>query len=114
MAGQPEDTDDTLGPDSLDLLDRVVVEATGQLHPQRGRMETLERCGARSPVGLHLRDDLGAGPGVAGLGYAAFSATMLTVRLSGDRLLARFPAHRLLPVLALVAAVGSGAGSPLR
>ncbi|WP_433801674.1 MFS transporter [Actinomycetospora sp. CA-084318] len=57
---------------------------------------------------VHLRDDLAAGPGVAGLAYAAYSATMLTLRLTGDRLLARFPAHRLLPVLALVAAVGFG------
>ncbi|WP_018332417.1 MFS transporter [Actinomycetospora chiangmaiensis] len=58
---------------------------------------------------VHLRDDLAAGPGVAGLAYAAYSAAMLTLRLAGDRLLARFPAHRLLPGLALVAAVGFGA-----
>ncbi|MCD2191457.1 MFS transporter [Actinomycetospora soli] len=57
---------------------------------------------------VHLRDDLAAGPGVAGLAYAAYSATMLTLRLTGDRLLTRLPAHRLLPVLALVAAVGFG------
>ncbi len=39
---------------------------------------------------VYLRDSLGTQPAVAGLGYAAFAATMVVFRLSGDRLLTRF------------------------
>ncbi|MCU1459348.1 MAG: transporter, partial [Actinomycetia bacterium] len=46
---------------------------------------------------------------VPGLGYAAFSAAMVIVRLSGNRLLTRFRAERLLPRLAAVATVGFAA-----
>ena len=44
--------------------------------------------------------------GLAGLGYACFSLVMVAVRLVGNRLLVRFPAHRLLPVLALLSTAG--------
>lgn len=47
---------------------------------------------------------------VTGLGYVAFSLAMVTVRLSGNRLLTRFRADRLLPALAAVATVGFAAG----
>jgi fucose permease len=43
---------------------------------------------------------------VPGLGYTAFSLAMVTVRLSGNRLLTRFRPDRLLPALALVATLG--------
>jgi fucose permease len=43
---------------------------------------------------------------VPGLGYTAFSLAMVTVRLSGNRLLTRFRADRLLPALSLVATLG--------
>jgi fucose permease len=46
---------------------------------------------------------------VPGLGYAVFALAMVTIRLSGNRLLTRFRADRLLPVLAVVATVGFGA-----
>jgi MFS family permease len=46
---------------------------------------------------------------IPGLGYAAFSFAMVVVRLSGNRLLARFGPDRLLPPLATVATVGFGA-----
>jgi fucose permease len=46
---------------------------------------------------------------VPGLGYTAFALAMVTVRLSGNRLLTRFRADRLLPALALVATVGFAA-----
>jgi fucose permease len=52
---------------------------------------------------VYLRDSLGAQPAVAGLGYAAFAATMVIFRLSGDRLLMRFRPSVLLPILASVA-----------
>ena len=44
-----------------------------------------------------------------GLGYAAFSLAMVTVRLSGNRLLTRFGPDRLLPTLAAVATLGFAA-----
>jgi predicted MFS family arabinose efflux permease len=52
---------------------------------------------------VYLRDSLGAQPAVAGLGYAAFAATMVIFRLTGDRLLMRFRPNVLLPILASVA-----------
>jgi fucose permease len=47
---------------------------------------------------------------VAGLGYAAFSLAMVTIRLSGNRLLSRHRPNRLLPALAVVASIGFAAG----
>jgi FMN phosphatase YigB (HAD superfamily)/fucose permease len=46
---------------------------------------------------------------VPGLGYTAFSLAMVTVRLSGNRLLTRFRPDRLLPALASVATLGFAA-----
>lgn len=46
---------------------------------------------------------------VPGLGYAVFSLAMVSVRLSGNRLLTRFRPDRLLPALAAVATVGFAA-----
>jgi MFS family permease len=46
---------------------------------------------------------------VPGLGYAAFSLAMVTVRLSGNRLLTRFRPARLLPALAAIATAGFAA-----
>lgn len=45
---------------------------------------------------------------MTGLGYVAFSLAMVTVRLSGNRLLTRVRTDRLLPMLAAVATVGFG------
>jgi fucose permease len=59
---------------------------------------------------VYLRNSLHAAAVVAGLAYAAFALAMLTVRLSGNRLFTRFPAHRLLPLLAAVATLGFAAG----
>ncbi len=52
---------------------------------------------------LHLRGV------VPGLGYTAFALAMVTVRLSGNRLLTRFRPDRLLPALAAVATAGFAA-----
>jgi fucose permease len=43
---------------------------------------------------------------VPGLGYTVFALAMVTVRLSGNRLLTRFRPDRLLPALAAVATLG--------
>ena len=55
---------------------------------------------------VYLRDSLGTGAGVAGLGYAAFALAMVVVRVVGDRLTARFAARRLVPALAAAASLG--------
>ena len=59
---------------------------------------------------VYLRNGLGASPGIAGLGYGAFSAAMALGRLHGDRLLERHEAGRVVQVGALLAAGGLGAG----
>jgi fucose permease len=47
---------------------------------------------------------------VPGLGYAAFSLAMVTIRLSGNRLLTRYRPDRLLSALAAAASIGFAAG----
>ena len=59
---------------------------------------------------VYLRGSVGVSAAVAGLGYTAFSLAMVIVRLSGNRLLTRFRARKLLPVLAAVATAGFTAG----
>ncbi len=58
---------------------------------------------------VYLSGPLHAHGAVPGLGYATFSLAMVTVRLSGNRLLMRFRPERLLPALALVATLGFAA-----
>jgi MFS family permease len=58
---------------------------------------------------VYLSGPLHSGGVVPGLGYTVFSLAMVTVRLSGNRLLTRFRPDRLLPALALVATLGFGA-----
>jgi MFS family permease len=59
---------------------------------------------------VYLRDSVHAIAFVAGMGFAIYSLAMLAVRLSGNRLFTRFAAHRLLPLLATVAALGFAGG----
>ena len=60
---------------------------------------------------VYLRGSpLHTSPAVAGLGYAAFTLTMVIVRLSGNRLLVRFRPRSILPVLASIATLGFTAG----
>jgi fucose permease len=58
---------------------------------------------------VYLRDSLGSGAAVAGSAYTVFILAMVAVRLLGNRLLARYGANVLLPVLAAAATVGFGA-----
>ena len=55
---------------------------------------------------VYLRDNLGTSAAFAALGYAAFSVTMATGRLFGDRLTARFGPAWLVSGCGLVAAIG--------
>ena len=59
---------------------------------------------------VYLRGPLHTSAATAGLGYTAFLLTMVVVRLSGNRLLARFLIRRVLPILAGIATVGFTAG----
>jgi len=55
---------------------------------------------------VYLHDNLGTSAAFAALGYAAFSVTMATGRLFGDRLAARFGPARLISGCGLLAAIG--------
>jgi predicted MFS family arabinose efflux permease len=57
---------------------------------------------------VYLREDLGASPGFAAAGYAAFSLMMTAGRLAGDRLAARFGPVPLVRCCGLLAAAGLG------
>ncbi|MFB4308062.1 MFS transporter [Actinomadura sp. GTD37] len=59
---------------------------------------------------VYLREDLGAGPGAAGLGYAGCAVAMTAGRLGGDRVVARFGPVPVLRAGSLVAALGLGLG----
>ena len=64
--------------------------------------------GAADWSGVYIKDELGTGPGVAALGFTAFSVTMTLGRIFGDRLVTRFGSARLVRIGGLVAAVGFG------
>ena len=55
---------------------------------------------------LHLRQDLGAGPGLAAAGYAAFALAEATGRLSGTSLLEHLGRTRVLVLGGLIACAG--------
>ena len=59
---------------------------------------------------VYLRNSLHTKPLVAGMGFAIYALAMLVVRLCGNRLFTRFSAHRLLPVLAVIATLGFAGG----
>jgi MFS family permease len=58
---------------------------------------------------VFLRDTVGAGPGVAAIGYFAFSGAMASGRLAGDGLMVRFGPRSLVRAGATLGAVGLGA-----
>jgi fucose permease len=51
---------------------------------------------------VYLRESLGSGIAISGLGYTAFALSMVAVRLFGNRLLVRHRADVLLPAFALI------------
>ncbi|WP_246148048.1 MFS transporter [Nonomuraea turkmeniaca] len=57
---------------------------------------------------VYLHEDLGASPGFAAAGYAAFALMMTAGRLAGDRLAARFGPVPLVRCCGLLAAAGLG------
>jgi MFS family permease len=58
--------------------------------------------------GVYIKDELGTGPGLAALGFTAFSVTMTLGRVFGDRLVARLGSVRLVRAGGLIAALGFG------
>ncbi|MFI0368242.1 MFS transporter [Actinomadura sp. 1N219] len=59
---------------------------------------------------IYLREDLGTGPGAAGLGYVGCAVAMTIGRLAGDRVVARFGPVPVLRTGSLIAALGLGLG----
>lgn len=59
---------------------------------------------------VYLRESLGTGAGVAGLGYAGCAVAMAAGRLAGDRVVARFGPVPVLRGGSVVAAAGLGLG----
>jgi len=59
---------------------------------------------------VYFRNSLHTVPLVAGLAYTVYALGMVAVRLSGNRLVTRYTAHRLLPLLAAVASLGFTGG----
>ncbi|MEV5571387.1 MFS transporter [Spirillospora sp. NPDC052269] len=59
---------------------------------------------------VYLKESLGAGAGLAGLGYAGCAIAMTLGRLAGDRIIGRFGAVRVLRAGSLVACSGLGGG----
>lgn len=59
---------------------------------------------------VYLRNSLHVVPLVAGMGYAAYSFAMLSVRLFGNLIFTRYTAHQVLPLVAGVASVGFAGG----
>lgn len=57
---------------------------------------------------VYLRNVVHAAGGLVGLGYTSFALGMVAIRGAGNRLLGRWPAQRLLPVLAGIATAGFG------
>lgn len=55
---------------------------------------------------IYLREFLGAGPGTAAMGYAAFSVTMAIGRFFGDAVIERLGRRRTMEVFSSVAALG--------
>jgi hypothetical protein len=59
---------------------------------------------------VYLRGPLHSSAATAGLAYTAFALAMVAIRLSGNRLLSRFQARWVLPVLGAIATIGFSAG----
>jgi fucose permease len=106
-------------PDAADQrVDRQVAAPAGLVSRWSGGMVLLAAIAFASMLcegavadwaAVYLSGPLHARGVVPGLGYAAFGLAMLTVRLSGNRLLTRYRPDRLLPALALVATAGFAA-----
>ncbi len=59
---------------------------------------------------VYLRGPLHAAPMVAGFAFAGYALAMVTVRLSGNRLVTRYSGNRLIPALAAIATIGFTTG----
>jgi MFS family permease len=59
---------------------------------------------------VYLHGTLHVVPFIAGLGFAAYALAMVVTRLAGNRLFTRFRAHRLLPLLTVIATLGFASG----
>ena len=94
----------------------------GAARPRRHRLGPLAALAAITLAGAVIEgapsdwsairlERLGAGPGTAALGFAAFTAGMLVARLAGDRLTDRFGGPAVLRAGMVLVAAGMLAGS---
>ncbi|MBT2209495.1 MFS transporter [Actinomadura sp. NEAU-AAG7] len=107
---------------SADLVPEAPPAATGGDPPRPARrwlLLTLGIIGLCSFVGegamadwsaIYLRENLGTGPGTAGLGFAGCAVAMTVGRLTGDRVVARFGPVRVMRAGSLLAAGGLALG----
>ncbi|MUN40186.1 MFS transporter [Actinomadura litoris] len=107
---------------SADLVPEAPPAATGGDPPgpaRRWLLLTLGIIGLCSFVGegamadwsaIYLRENLGTGPGTAGLGFAGCAVAMTLGRLTGDRVVARFGPVRVMRAGSLLAAGGLALG----
>jgi len=63
---------------------------------------------------IYLRESLGTGPGVAGLGFAGCAVAMTIGRFAGDKVVARFGPVPVLRTGSVIAALGLGLGLAAR
>ncbi len=111
---------------SADLVPEAPPASTGGDPPGPGRrwlLLTLGIIGLCSFVGegamadwsaIYLRENLGTGPGTAGLGFAGCAVAMTVGRLTGDRVVARFGPVRVMRAGSLLAAGGLAFGLAAR
>jgi MFS family permease len=59
---------------------------------------------------VYLRSSLNTSGVILGLAYGLYSLVMVATRFAGSRLLAKWPRHRVLPVLTSLATVGFAVG----
>jgi MFS family permease len=104
----------TLGDDAADSAADAAAGAGGRGHIWRAVLLVglIALCSAygEGAIGdwgaLHLRQDLGAGPGLAAAGYAAFALAEACGRLAGSSLLERLGQTRVLVLGGLTACAG--------
>ena len=92
----------------------VVRSRAGRVLPAMTALGVLAACGAfvedagASWSALYMRDELTAGPALAGLGFVALMVAMTIGRLTGDRAVDRFGQRRVVRIGGALTAVGMG------
>jgi MFS family permease len=114
LLGGPDDADRDLLPSDPEGGDGSAPRRSARRHlALLGLVVVLSAAIEDAPQSwgaVLLRDELGAGPGVAGLVFVAFQVSMTASRFAGDRLVERFGAASLVRAGGVATAVGVGTG----